>query len=73
LQDRINRVRPFCRGVGYLIDDVADLSRFDLSNSFNPLVAMLAAACIANPPEDLKGLFSSLRTRRAKIAPAQSG
>ncbi len=67
LQDCINRLRPFCRGVGYLIGDVADLSRFDLSNSFNPIVALPAAACIANPPEDLKALFASLQSRRARI------
>jgi hypothetical protein len=67
LQDCINRPRPFCRGIGYLIDDVADLSRFDLSNSFNPIVALPAPACIANAAGTLKGLFTSLQTRRAKI------
>ena len=67
LQDCINRLRPFCRGVGYLLDDVADLSRFDLSNSFNPIVALPAPACIANEAGTLKGLFTSLQTRRAKI------
>jgi PAS domain S-box-containing protein len=67
LQDCINRLRPFCRGVGYLIEDVADLSRFDLSNSFNPIVALPAPACIADAAGDLKRLFTSLQTRRAKI------
>jgi PAS domain S-box-containing protein len=67
LQDCINRLRPFCRGVGYLVDDVAELSRFDLSNSFNPVVALPAPACIADAAGNLKGLFTSLQSRRAKI------
>ncbi len=67
LQDCINRLRPFCRGVGYLIEDVADLSRFDLSNSFNPIVALPDPACIPHEAGNLKGLFTSLQSRRAKI------
>jgi PAS domain S-box-containing protein len=67
LLDCINRLRPFCRSVGYLVDDVAELSRLDLSNSFNPIVALSAALCTVDVARTLKGLFHSLQSRRAKI------
>ncbi len=67
LQDCINRLRPFCRGVGCLVYDVAEVSRFDLSNGFNPIVALSAAACTGNTAGNLKGLFTSLQSRRAKV------
>jgi hypothetical protein len=67
LQDCINRLRPFCCGVGYYLDEVAELATIDLSNSFNPIVVLSAAACAASAPSELKQLFGSLQTRRAKI------
>jgi PAS domain S-box-containing protein len=67
LQDCVNRLRPFCRGVGYHVDDVADVPEIDLSNSSNPIVVLPVAACGASTPAKLRVLFTSLQTRRAKI------
>jgi hypothetical protein len=67
LQDCVNRLRPFCRGVGFHLDDVAELSQIDLSNSFNPIVMLPMTACSAFTPARLKQLFSSLQSRRAKV------
>jgi hypothetical protein len=67
LQDCVNRLRPFCRGVGYYVDELADLPQIDLSNSFNPIMALRAGACIKSAPGKLKELFNSLQSRRAKV------
>jgi hypothetical protein len=67
LQDCVNRLRPFCRGVGYQVDEVAGLPQIDLSNSFNPIVVLPASIRGANAPGKLRELFSSLQSRRAKI------
>lgn len=67
LQDCINRLRPFCRGVGYHLDELADLPRIDLSNSFNPIAVFPVTACSASAPSELRELFSSLQSRRAKV------
>jgi PAS domain S-box-containing protein len=51
LQDCINRLRPFCHGVGYHLDELADLAQIDLSNSFNPIVIfpVMRAARVHRP------------------------
>jgi PAS domain S-box-containing protein len=67
LQDCVNRLRPFCGGVGYKVDEVAALPEIDLSNSFNPIVVLPVSACSASTPVKLKALFSSLQTRRARV------
>lgn len=67
LQDCVNRLRPFCRGVGYQVDDAADLPEIDLTNSSNPIVVLPVAACGASTPAKLRVLFTSLQTRRAKV------
>jgi hypothetical protein len=66
LQDCINRLRPYCRGVGYQVDDVAELPELDLANSFNPIVVLPVTACLSAPSK-LRALFGALQTRRAKI------
>ena len=67
LLECINRLRPFCRGVGYSVNDAAGLSLIDLSNSITPIVSLPAAALVTNDPNKVKALFSSLHARRAKI------
>jgi PAS domain S-box-containing protein len=67
LQDCVNRLRPFCRGVGYQVDDVAALPEIDLANSFNPIVVLPLTACSASTPGRLRELFTSLQSRRAKV------
>jgi PAS domain S-box-containing protein len=67
LQDCVNRLRPFCRGVGYQVDDIAALPEIDLANSFNPIVVLPLTACSASTPGRLRELFTSLQTRRAKV------
>ena len=73
LQDYVNRMRPFCRGVGYHIDELAELTEIDLSNSYNPIMVLQAAACAASAPSDLRELFSSLQSRRAKVMVQEIG
>ena len=67
LQDCVNRLRPFCGGVGYQVDEVAELPEIDLSNSFNPIVVLPVTACSASTPVKLRALFTSLQTRRARV------
>ncbi len=67
LQDCVNRLRPFCRGVGYEVEQVADLSGIDLSNSFNAVVSLPAAACFDSAPAELRTTFASLQAQHAKV------
>jgi hypothetical protein len=67
LQDCVNRLRPFCGGVGYQVDEEAELPEIDMSNSFNPIVVLPLSACSASTPTRLKALFISLQTRRARV------
>jgi PAS domain S-box-containing protein len=66
LQDCVNRLRPFCRGVGYQVDDAAELPELDLANSFNPVVVLPVTAC-SGAPSKVRAMFGALQTRRAKI------
>ncbi len=73
LQDCVNRLRPFCRGVGYQVDDPAELPELDLTNSFNPIIVLPIAACSLAVPAKTRGLFTALQARRAKILVAGVG
>jgi PAS domain S-box-containing protein len=73
LQDCVNRFRPFCQGVGYQIEEIEALAQIDLSNSYNPVVALPAAACFAGMPAKLKELFHSLQSRRAHVLVTEVG
>jgi PAS domain S-box-containing protein len=66
LQDCVNRLRPFCRGVGYQVDDPAELPELDLANSFNPIVVLPVTACLSAPVK-MQSIFGALQTRRAKV------
>jgi PAS domain S-box-containing protein len=66
LQDCVNRLRPFCRGVGYQVDEVAELPELDLANSFNPIVVLPVTACLGAPSK-VRAMFGGLQARRAKI------
>lgn len=73
LQDIINRLRPICRGVGYHVEGIPELSQIDLSNSYNPIVVLPAAACLGSTSLDLKQLFAALQSRRAQVLVAGVG
>jgi PAS domain S-box-containing protein len=73
VQECVNRLRPFCRGVGHHIEDLADLPSLDLANGYNPIVVLPAAVCAAVPPAELRDLFSSLQSRRAKVLVREIG
>jgi PAS domain S-box-containing protein len=70
LQDCVNRLRPYCRGVGYQVDDAAELPELDLTNSFNPIVVLPIAACSLGAPAKARALFTALQSRRAKVVVA---
>jgi hypothetical protein len=63
----INRLRPYCHGVGYQVEAIADLTSIDLSFSAEPIVSMPARLLTADGPEKLMALFSALHARRARI------
>jgi PAS domain S-box-containing protein len=67
LLEWLNRLRPYCQAVGYLAEDVAALGAVDLSNSYNPIVSLPAAACSACSPNRLRELFNSLQLRGARV------
>jgi hypothetical protein len=67
LQDYTNRLRPFCQGVGYHVEEIAALTEINLSNSYNPIVAVPAAVCKVVTQNRLRDLFNSLQTWKAKI------
>jgi hypothetical protein len=67
LQDCVNRLRPYCRAVGYEFNALADLEEIDLSNSYNPILVLPAAACVDSALDALAALFLSLQSRRAKV------
>ena len=63
----VNRLRPFCRGVGYRVTELASLAWLDLSFSGTPIVSLPAPALLDEDPEKLKALFASLHARRARV------
>lgn len=67
LQNYINRMRPFCRGVGYRVEDIAALVQIDLPNSYNPIVVVPSAACHIHTPNTVRELFNSLQTAKTRI------
>lgn len=65
--DCISRLRPFCCGVGYYLDDLGQAEGLDLSNSYNPIVGLPFAALAARKADKLKAAIASLHARRAKV------
>ena len=65
--DCVNRLRPFCRAVGYQLDEPAGLTSIDLSFSTAPIVSLPADALAINEPEKLRTLIGSLHAKRAKV------
>jgi PAS domain S-box-containing protein len=63
----INRLRPFCRGVGYHVTQLAALGTLDLSFSGTPIVSLPARVLSDEDPDKLRILLSSLHARRAKV------
>jgi PAS domain S-box-containing protein len=67
LLECINRLRPFCRDVGYEVEDLASLALIDLSFSAAAIVSISAAALGSAGPVKVRALFSSLHARRGKV------
>jgi PAS domain S-box-containing protein len=67
LLECVNRLRPFCAGVGYQVSDVAGLALIDLSLSASPIVSLPASVLSLNEPDKVRSLIGSLRARRAKV------
>ena len=67
LLECVNRLRPFCRDVGYEVNDLASLASIDLSFSTAPLVSISTAVLGSAGPEKTKTLFASLHARRGKV------
>ena len=63
----VNRLRPFCRAVGYQVDNVAGLAMLDLSFTAAPIVSLPARAIASDDPEKLKSLLGSLHARRVRV------
>jgi hypothetical protein len=61
------RLRSFCCAVGYHVGDLAAAETIDLSNSFNPIVAIPFDALSAKESDRLKQTIASLQARRAKV------
>jgi hypothetical protein len=67
LLECVTRLRSFCCAVGYHANDLAAAETIDLSNSFNPIVALPFAALSAREADKLKQTIASLQARRAKV------
>jgi len=67
LLEWINRLRPFCRGVGFQLDDLTRLSQVDLSHSDHPIIAMPATALAGLSRDRVQALATSLHARRASL------
>jgi PAS domain S-box-containing protein len=67
LFDCMNRLRPFCSGVGFQADDLAVLAPLDLAPSGNAVVALPASTVTAMPAEKVKALISFLHARKMKL------
>jgi PAS domain S-box-containing protein len=67
LLECVTRLRSFCCAVGYHAGDLAAAETIDLSNSFNPIVAIPFDALSAKESDRLKQTIASLQARRAKV------
>ena len=63
----VNRLRPFCSGVGFQADDPALLAPLDLAPSGNAVVALPASAITAMSAEKVKTLVNFLHAKRMKL------
>ena len=67
LLEWINRLRPFCRGVGFQLDNLTRLSQVDLSHSDHPIIAVPATALAGLSRDRVLALATSLHARRATL------
>jgi hypothetical protein len=67
LLECVTRLRSFCCAVGYHASDLAAAETIDLSNSFNPIVALPFDALSARDADRLRQTIASLQARRAKV------
>jgi PAS domain S-box-containing protein len=63
----VNRLRPYCRSVGFQAETVAALAPIDFSVSGTPIVALPAAALAGVADDRLRRFIASLHARRAKL------
>ncbi|MGA3001689.1 MAG: PAS domain-containing protein [Acetobacteraceae bacterium] len=67
LFDCVNRLRPFCCGVGFQADDPALLAPLDLAPSGHAVVALSAEAVATMSFDKMKVLVGFLHARRMKL------
>lgn len=67
LLDCVTRLRPFCAGVGYYVDDLTAAAQIDLSNSFNPIMAVPFKAMCGVPADKVRMTIDALHARRAAL------
>ena len=67
LLDCVTRLRPFCSGVGYHANDLAAAGAIDLSNSFNPIVALPFGVLSAREADRLKRTIAALQAGGARV------
>jgi hypothetical protein len=67
LLEWINRLRPFCRSVGFQLDDLGRLAQIDLSHSDQVIIAIPSVALAGLSQDRLLVLTNSLHARRAAL------
>ncbi len=67
LLECVNRLRPFCRSVGYQAEDLGAMEPIDLTHATDPIVALPATAFARLSSDKLKVMIASLHARRAKL------
>jgi PAS domain S-box-containing protein len=67
LLECVNRLRPFCRSVGFQADSLPSLTQIDFSVSGTPIVALPASVFTTTPVDQLRRVLASLHARRVKL------
>jgi PAS domain S-box-containing protein len=67
LLEWVNRLRPFCRSVGFQVEGMRSLMALDLTHFPNPIVALPPFPLAANATNRLRDQIRSLHARRAKV------
>jgi PAS domain S-box-containing protein len=63
----VNLLRPYCRGVGFQVDDPALLAPVDPTTSGRGIVAFPESAVAALPPAKLKAIAEFVHAKRMKL------
>jgi PAS domain S-box-containing protein len=63
----IIRFRPFCRAVGFEVDDLDELAEIELSYNPDPIVSIPASILTSGDAERLQSAIGLLHTRRTRV------